>query len=60
MISNLNQIGFTSIKAKLLASFSLIIIMLIVTAGIGIYNLSIMNDQMSKIINVSAEKVKLA
>ncbi|MDN3404140.1 MULTISPECIES: methyl-accepting chemotaxis protein [unclassified Pseudoalteromonas] len=60
MISNLNQIGFTSIKAKLLASFSLIIVMLIVTAGIGIYNLSIMNDQMSKIINVSAEKVKLA
>ncbi|TMP73665.1 methyl-accepting chemotaxis protein [Pseudoalteromonas sp. S1608] len=60
MISNLNQIGFTSIKAKLLASFSLIIIMLIVTAGIGIYNLSKMNDQMSKIINVSAEKVKLA
>ncbi|QBJ62048.1 methyl-accepting chemotaxis protein [Pseudoalteromonas sp. DL-6] len=60
MSSHLNQIGFTSIKAKLLASFSLIIIMLIVTAGIGIYNLSIMNDQMSKIINVSAEKVKLA
>ncbi len=60
MPSHLNQIGFTSIKAKLLASFSLIIIMLIVTAGIGIYNLSMMNDQMSKIINVSAEKVKLA
>jgi len=60
MSSHLNQIGFTSIKAKLLASFSLIIIMLIVTAGIGIYNLSMMNDQMSKIINVSAEKVKLA
>ena len=32
MISNLNQIGFTSIKAKLLASFSLIIIMLIAHA----------------------------
>ena len=60
MPSHLNQIGFTSIKAKLLASFSLIIIMLIVTAGIGIYNLSMMNEQMSKIINVSAEKVKLA
>ncbi|MFT5838668.1 MAG: methyl-accepting chemotaxis protein, partial [Flavobacteriales bacterium] len=49
-----------SIKGKLIAGFSLLIILLAVLAYMGMHSLSVMNDRLNIIVDVSAEKVKLA
>ena len=51
---------FHSIKGKLISGFSLLIILLAVLAYMGVNSLSVMNDRLNSIVDVSAEKVKLA
>ena len=49
-----------SIKTKLIASFSLLIILLCVSAWLGITGMSSINGLLNNIVNVSSEKIKLA
>jgi methyl-accepting chemotaxis protein len=51
---------FYSIKGKLISGFSLLIILLAILAYMGINSLSVMNDRLNSIVDISAEKVKLA
>jgi len=49
-----------SIKTKLIASFSLLILFLVISAWFGVGGMSKINTQLNDIVYISAEKVKLA
>jgi methyl-accepting chemotaxis protein len=49
-----------SIKLKLASAFGLIIVLLVVTAGYGVYSLSNLNDALSNVIQGPATRLKLA
>jgi methyl-accepting chemotaxis protein len=49
-----------SIKTKLIASFGLLIILLCISAWLGITGMSSLNNLLNNIVNISSEKIKLA
>jgi methyl-accepting chemotaxis protein len=49
-----------SIKTKLVASFSLLIFFLVISAWFGVRGMSNINNQLNDIVDISVEKVKLA
>lgn len=60
MLKNSRSIILHSIKGKLITGFSLLIILLAVLAWVSVNSLSVMNDRLNNIVDISAEKVKLA
>lgn len=51
---------FTTIKAKLIGGFTIILVLLVVCAAVGSFKLAVSNRQLNRIVDVSATKVDLS